>query len=72
MEQVSLKRLNELAKIAKARDLTPEEEAERAALHSEYLKTFRAAFQQQLDNTVIQYDDGTKVPLNAFKKKGRS
>ena len=69
MEQESLKRINELAKIARTRDLTPEEEAERAALRSEYLKTFRAAFQQQLDHTVIQYDDGTKVPLSSLKRK---
>ena len=69
MEQKSLKRLNELAALAKTRDLTPEEEAERAALRSEYLKSFRAAFQQQLDSTVIQYDDGTRVPFNSLKKK---
>ena len=71
MEQKNLARLNELAKIAKMRDLTAQEEAERAALRSEYLKSFRAAFQQQLDNTVIQYDDGTRVPLSSFKKPGK-
>ncbi len=68
MEQKHLARLNELAKLAKARPLTAEETAERAELRREYLATFRAAFQQQLDNTVIQYDDGTRVPMSAFKK----
>lgn len=63
MEQVILPRLNELARLAKERALTPEEEAERASLRKQYLATFRAAFQQQLDNTYIQYDDGTKVKL---------
>lgn len=63
MEQVILPRLNELARLARERALTPEEEAERAALRKQYLATFRAAFQQQLDNTYIQYDDGTKVKL---------
>lgn len=63
MEQEILPRLNELARLAKERALTPEEEAERAALRKQYLATFRAAFQQQLDNTYIQYDDGTKVKL---------
>ena len=63
MEQDILPRLNELAKLAKERPLTPEEEAERAALRKQYLDTFRQAFQQQLDNTYIQYDDGTKVKL---------
>lgn len=68
MEQKHLARLNELAKLAKERALTAEETAERAELRKEYLATFRAAFQQQLDNTVIQYDDGTRVPMSAFKK----
>ena len=63
MEQEILTRLNELAKIAKQRALTPEEETERAALRKQYLATFRLAVQQQLDNTYIQYDDGTKVKL---------
>ena len=63
MEQEILPRLNELAKIAQERALTPEEETERAALRKQYLATFRLAVQQQLDNTYIQYDDGTKVKL---------
>ena len=63
-----LKRLNELAAKAKNQSLTPQETAERDRLRREYLATFRAAFQQQLDNTVIQYDDGTRVPMSAFKK----
>lgn len=69
MEQKNLKRLNELAKLAKERALTPAETEERAALRKEYLAEFRKAFQQQLDNTVIQYDDGTRVPFNSMKKK---
>ena len=64
MEQKSLNRINELAKIAKERPLTVEEEQERAALRKEYLANFRAAFRQQLDNTYIQYDDGTRVKLS--------
>ena len=69
MEQKNLSRLNELAKIAKQRPLTAEESEERMRLRKEYLADFRKAFQQQLDSTVIQYDDGSKVPLNSFKKK---
>ena len=71
MEQKNLERLNELAKLAKQRALTPEETEERARLRKEYLADFRKAFQQQLDSTVIQYDDGTRVPLNSMKKKDR-
>ena len=69
MEQERLARINELAKIAKTRELTAEEQAERAQLRKEYLAEFRKAFQQQLSSTYVQYDDGTKVPLTDLKKK---
>ncbi len=70
MEQANLSRINELAKIAKTRELTAAEQEERARLRKEYLAEFRKAFQQQLNSTVIQYDDGTKVPLTQLKKTG--
>ena len=69
MEQQSLARINELATIAKTRELTPAEQEERARLRKEYLAEFRKAVQQQLSSTYIQYDDGTKVPLTDLKKK---
>ena len=63
MEIKALKRINELAKLAKERELTPEEQAERAALRKEYLAEFRKAMTQQLDNTVIQYPDNSRERL---------
>ena len=63
MTQEKLDRINELAHLAKERELTADEQEERAALRKQYLATFRLAVQQQLDNTYIQYDDGTKVKL---------
>ncbi len=69
MEQANLNRINELAKIAKTRELTKEEQEERARLRKEYLSEFRKAFQQQLDSTVIQYDDGSRVKFTDLKKK---
>ncbi len=69
MEQKNLARLNELARLAKQRALTAEETEERARLRREYLAEFRKAFRQQLDSTVVQYDDGTRVPLRALRKK---
>lgn len=69
MEQASLHRINELAKLAKTRPLTAAEQEERARLRKEYLTEFRKAFQQQLDSTYVQYDDGSRVKLTDLKKK---
>ena len=67
MENKYLKRINELAAIAKERELTEEESAERDELRRAYLAEFRASFANILDNTAVKYPDGRKVPLN--KKK---
>ena len=48
-----LARINELAKIAKERDLTEEELAERAVLRLEFLENFRAGFSQQLSGIKV-------------------
>ena len=48
-----LARINELAKIAKERDLTEEELAERATLRQEFLENFRAVFSQQLSGIKV-------------------
>ena len=68
MEKANIDRINELARIAKERELTAEEAAERAELRRIYLENFRAAFRQQLDNTVIQREDGSREPLRDRKK----
>ena len=56
----NIQRINELAKIAKERELTPEEFEERARLREEYIIEFRKSFAAQLDNTVIRRPDGTE------------
>ena len=62
------KKLNEYARRVKAGEtLTPEEIAERDKLRQEFLAEFRKNFRQQLDNTVVQYPDGTKKPLTNKK-----
>ena len=66
MEKEKLNRINELAKIKKARTLTPEEEAEKAVLYKQYIDEIRASFGATLDNTVIRRPDGTEERL----KKG--
>ena len=63
MEKEKLERINELAKKKKEGTLTPEEAEERKALHAEYIAEFRLSFGAILDNTVIQYPDGSKKSL---------
>ena len=63
MENSKLKRINELAAIAKERELTKEEFEERAQLRKEYIEEFRAGARQILDNTYVQTPDGKKHKL---------
>lgn len=67
MEKVKLERIKELAKKKKEAPLSPEEAEEQKALYAEYLAEIRMSFGAMLDNTVIQYPDGTKKSL---KKDG--
>ena len=64
MERSKILRINELA--AKARTpegLTLAEIEERAALRKEYIESIRASLMGQLNNTVIQYPDGSRKKL---------
>ena len=63
MESERIDRINELAKLAKERELTSEEIQEREELRKGYLENFRANMKATLDNTVVEYPDGTKMPL---------
>ncbi len=63
MEKEKLNRINELAKLAKERNLTSEEKEEQANLRQEYLNEIRMSFGAMLDHTVIQYPDGSRKSL---------
>ena len=63
MEKQKLDRINELARLSKERSLTEEEKAEQAALRQEYINEIRLSFGAMLDNTVIQYPDGSRKSL---------
>ena len=64
MEKSRTEKLNEYAARVKAGEtLSPEEIADRDRLRQEFIAEFRKNFRQQLDNTVIQYPDGTKKSL---------
>ena len=67
MEQAKLDRINELARKQKTEGLTPEEKAEQKTLREAYILEFRAGLRGILDNTYIQYPDGTKVKVEQKK-----
>lgn len=68
----TIERINALAALAKTRELTAEEVEERLMLRAQYLKDFRANFRQQLDNTFVEKDDGTKVPLKDWQQEQKN
>ena len=70
MTNSKLERINELARLAKERELTPEEIAERELLRKEYLAEWRLGAEQVLDNTWIVDEKGNKRPLPRRDKKG--
>ena len=68
MEKEKVDRINELAWLAKERELTPEETAERTALRQEYLAEWKNAVQQTLDNTYIDDGKGNRTKLQKKQK----
>lgn len=71
MERQNIDRINELTRISRQRDLTSEEARERHELRQAYLAAFRSQFRGQLDQTVVQYPDGSKVALKDVNRKNR-
>ena len=63
MEQSKIDRINELARLAKERDLTAEELDERDTLRKEYIVAWRESTIAVLENTWIQTPDGKKHKL---------
>lgn len=67
MEKEKLDRINFLARKAKAEGLNDAEKTEQKALREEYLREFRASFRGILDNTVIQYPDGSRQSVPDYR-----
>ncbi len=69
MEKEKIDRINELARKKKNEGLTDAEAFEQAELRREYLVEFRASFGGILQNTVVQYPDGSKKSLEELKNE---
>ena len=72
MTKDKIDRINELARLARERELTPAEleertalrkAEERTALRKAYIEEFRRGTIELLENTYIQTPDGKKHPL---------
>ncbi len=65
MTQEKINKINEYARRVKAGEILTEEElAERDALRREYIESYVGDLRATLNNTTVQYPDGTKKKLN--------
>jgi len=71
MEKRNLERISKLTQLSRERELTPEEQAERQERRAAYLKAFREQMRGQLDNTVVEYPDGSRKPLREAGRTGK-
>ena len=69
MDKEKIARINELAAIAKARDLTPEGAEERHALRQEYLDAVKKNMRATLESVLVENDEGEYVALKKRDKK---
>lgn len=68
MEQSKIDRINELARKSKTEQgLTDEEREEQRVLRAEYVASFRASLENQLQHTTIVNPDGSRHKVT--KKK---
>ena len=68
MPPEKIERISALTRLSRERELTPEEQAERAELRRQYVDHFKASTRQTLENTFVQYPDGSRVPLKDAPK----
>lgn len=63
MEKAKMDRISELTALAKQRELTGDEKAERQALREEYLAEWRRGALEVLENTYVIDEKGNKRKL---------
>lgn len=69
MDQKKIDRISELTRISRERELTPEEQQERAILRGEYIEAFKRSLVSSLDNTYIVDEKGNKRKVQRKAKK---
>ncbi len=67
IDEKLIQRINELSKLSKERELTPQEQEERNQLRQEYLRQFKEGFRQRLDNLKIIDENGNEVEMKTRK-----
>ncbi len=65
-------RINALAKKKREEGLTEAEQKEQKELYKKYLAGFRSNMEKQLDNTDVEFPDGSVVPFKEAIKKNNN
>ena len=68
MDQKKMDRISELTRISRERELTAQEQEERAVLRREYIDSFKLSLTSQLDVTYIVDEKGNKKKVERKKK----
>ncbi len=69
MDDKKIARINELSAAARERELTEEEQAERARLRAEYVSAYKQSLVNHLNNVKIVDEKGNKTPLRKKTEK---
>lgn len=71
MDDKKIARINELTAISRVRELTEDEQFERAQLRAEYIEAYKRSLIGHLENVRIVDEKGNKTPLQKKAKKAQ-
>lgn len=63
MDQANIQRINELTRLARQRELTSEEQAERAELRRAYVESMKQSLRSEIDRIRIVDEQGNKTKI---------
>ena len=69
--KIEIARINELYRKSQNEGLSDAEKEEQTTLRNKYRAAMRASLTGQLENTDVEYPDGTVKPLKNAGKKGK-